>query len=101
MRYLHFVGPLIGPPEKIPGRQYDAWKKLGENLRHVTFDQMYPALVMCGEPSQCVDRIGMLQEELGLNNLLLYMDLGGLDQKALMGSMERFATKVVPHFQEG
>ena len=101
MRYLHFVGPLIGPPEKIPGKQYDAWKRLGENLRHVTFDQMYPDLVLCGDPSQCVDRIGLLQEELGLSNLMLYMDLGGLDQKALRGSMERFATKVMPHFRAG
>ena len=99
MRYLHFVGPLIGPPEKIPGTQYDAWKKLGENMRHVTFDQMYPDLVLCGDPSQCVDRIGLLQEELGLSNLLLYMDLGGIDQKELRGSMERFATKVMPHFR--
>lgn len=99
MRYLHFVGPLIGPPEKIPGKQYDAWKKLGENMRHVTFDHMYPDLVMCGDPSQCVDRIGLLQEELGLSNILLYMDLGGLAQKELMGSMERFATKVMPHFR--
>ena len=90
MRYLHFVGPLIGPPEKIPGKQYDAWKRLGENLRHVTFDQMYPNLVLCGDPSQCVDRIGLLQEELGLSNLMLYMDLGGLDQKELRGSYGAF-----------
>ncbi len=99
MRYLNFVGPLIGPPEKIPGKQYEAWKQLGKNMRHVTFDQMYPDLVMCGNPDQCVERIALLQEELGLTNLMVYMDLGGLDQKELMGSMELFATKVMPQFR--
>ena len=99
MRYLNFVGSLIGPPERFPGKQYEAWKRLGENMRHVTFDQMYPDLVMCGDPEQCVERIELLQEELGLTNLLVYMDLGGLGQKELRGSMERFATKVIPHFR--
>ena len=99
MRYLNFVGPLIGPPERFPGKQYEAWKRLGENMRHVTFDQMYPDLVMCGDPDQCVERIELLQEELGLTNLLVYMDLGGLGQKELRASMERFATKVMPQFR--
>jgi alkanesulfonate monooxygenase SsuD/methylene tetrahydromethanopterin reductase-like flavin-dependent oxidoreductase (luciferase family) len=99
MRYLRFVATLIAPPEEIPAEQYESWRRLGEGIKHVTFEQMYPNLVLCGDPAQCVDRIGILQEELGVTHFQMYMDLGGLDHGELMGSMGRFATKVIPHFR--
>ena len=99
MRYLRFVATLIAPSEEIPAQQYESWRHLGEGLKHVTFEQMYPNLVLCGDPAQCVERVGILQEELGVTHLQMYMDLGGLDHGELMRSMERFATKVIPHFR--
>jgi natural product biosynthesis luciferase-like monooxygenase protein len=99
MRYLHFVGSLVAPPEEIAGSQYEAWKQLGSHLRHVTFEQMYPNQVLCGDAAQCVDRIGLLREELGLDHLHMYMDLGGMDHGEVMRSLERFATRVIPQFR--
>jgi natural product biosynthesis luciferase-like monooxygenase protein len=99
MRYLRFVASLLPPPEEIEGTQYEAFKRFGEHLKHVTFEQMYPDRVLCGTPAQCVDRIGMLQEELGITHFHVYMDLGGLDHREVMRSLERFATKVIPHFR--
>ena len=60
---------------------------------------MYPDQVLCGDPAQCVDRVGLLREELGITHFWVYMDLGGLDQRDLRGSMERFATRVMPQFR--
>jgi natural product biosynthesis luciferase-like monooxygenase protein len=99
MRYLRFVASLLPPPEEIEGEQYEAFKRFGEQLKRVTFEQMYPDRVLCGTPAQCVDRIGMLQEELGITHFHVYMDLGGLDHREVMRSLERFATKVMPHFR--
>ena len=99
MRYLRFVASLLPPPEEMGGEQYAAWRRFGENLKHVTFEQMYPERVLCGDPGQCVERIAMLQEELGITHFHVYMNLGGLDHREVMRSMERFAAKVIPHFQ--
>jgi alkanesulfonate monooxygenase SsuD/methylene tetrahydromethanopterin reductase-like flavin-dependent oxidoreductase (luciferase family) len=96
MRYLRFVGTLVAPPEEMPGEQYEAWRRTGEMFKHVTFEQMYPTQVLCGDPAQCVDRVGLLREELGMTHFWVYMDLGGLDKRELFRSMERFATKVIP-----
>jgi alkanesulfonate monooxygenase SsuD/methylene tetrahydromethanopterin reductase-like flavin-dependent oxidoreductase (luciferase family) len=98
MRYLRFVASLLPPPEEISGAQYESWKRLGENLKHVTFEQMYPDRVLCGDPAQCVERIAMLQEELGITHFHVYMNLGGLEHGEVMRSLERFATRVIPHF---
>jgi natural product biosynthesis luciferase-like monooxygenase protein len=99
MRYLRFVASLLPPPEEMVGEQYAAWRRFGENLKRVTFEQMYPERVMCGDPAQCVERIAMLREELGITHLHVYMNLGGLDHREVLRSMEQFAPKVIPHFQ--
>jgi hypothetical protein len=97
MRYMHFVGGLIAP-EEYTSSQYESWRRSGEALKRVTFDQMYPAQVLCGDAAQCVERVALLQEEFGVTHFWVYMDLGGLEQRELLRSMERFATRVIPQF---
>ena len=60
---------------------------------------MYPDQVMCGDVGQCVDRVALLEEQFGVSHFWVYMDLGGLPQRELRASMERFATKVIPQFR--
>jgi hypothetical protein len=98
VRYLHFVGGLLAPSEQLDA-QYAAWQGKREGLQQVTFEQMYPTQVMCGDASQCVDRIGMLREELGITHYWAHMDVGGLEQRTLRDSMERFATRVIPQLR--
>jgi hypothetical protein len=40
-----------------------------------------------------------VQEELGLDHFHMYMDLGGMEHREVMRSLERFATRVMPHFR--
>lgn len=98
MRYLHFVGGLVNPGE-YTSSQYQSWRESVRALQQVKFEQMYPDQVLCGDAGQCVERIGLLKEEFGVSNFWVYMDLGGLPQRELMRSMERFATKVIPQFR--
>jgi alkanesulfonate monooxygenase SsuD/methylene tetrahydromethanopterin reductase-like flavin-dependent oxidoreductase (luciferase family) len=99
MRYLHFVGSLLAPSEELHTEQYASWQGRSEEIKQITFEHMYPDQVLCGDPAQCVDRVGLLREELGITHFWVYMDLGGLDQRDLRGSMERFATRVMPQFR--
>jgi natural product biosynthesis luciferase-like monooxygenase protein len=99
MRYLHFVGGLINPQE-YTSADYKSWKKSAEAMSKVTFDQMYPDQVMCGDASQCAERVALLKEQFGVTHFWVYMDLGGLPQAELRKSMERFATRVIPQFRE-
>jgi len=98
MRYMHFVGSLINP-EEYTSPQYEAWRRSGESIRQVSWNRMYPAQVMCGDPAQCVERIALMQEQFGVTHFWMYMDLGGLEHREMMQSMERFATCVIPHFR--
>jgi natural product biosynthesis luciferase-like monooxygenase protein len=98
MRYMHFVASLIAPGE-YTDPQYESWRRAGEALKQITWERMYPTQVLCGDPAQCVERIGLLQEQFGVTHFWVYMDLGGLDQREVLHSMERFATRVMPQFR--
>lgn len=100
MRYMRFVGSLIEPDEYTSG-QYQSWRRSGEALKRVTFEQMYPDQVLCGDAAQCVDRVALLRDEFGVTHFWVYMDLGGLERRELCRSLERFATRVIPQFRNG
>jgi natural product biosynthesis luciferase-like monooxygenase protein len=98
MRYMHFVGGLIAPGE-YTAPQYESWRRSGEALRHITWERMYPSQVLCGDPAECVERVAQFQEQFGVTHFWVYMDLGGLEQREVLSSMERFATRVIPQFR--
>jgi natural product biosynthesis luciferase-like monooxygenase protein len=97
MRYLHFVGGLVEP--EAYAKEYESWRRSAAALQQVTFERMYPDQVLCGDASQCVDRVALMAEEYGVTHFWVYMDLGGLPRNELRASMERFATRVIPHFR--
>ena len=68
-------------------------------LRQITWERMYPTQVLCGDPAQCVERVGLMREQFGVTHFWVYMDLCGLEQREVLKSMERFATRVMPHFR--
>jgi len=97
LRYMHFVGTLIDPEGY--GSAYKSWQRSGEAFQKVSFERMYPNQVLCGDAAQCVERVALLGEQFGVTHFWVYMDLGGLDQRELRQSMERFATRVIPQFR--
>lgn len=93
VRYMNFAGGLVDPAG-YANDQYESWR----NLSRLTFDRMYPDQLLCGDVAQCVERVALLGEEYGVTHFWVYMDLGGLPQRELRDSMERFATRVIPKF---
>ena len=53
-----------------------------------------------GGPETCIEKLRVLNEEAGINNLICWMNFGALDQEKVARSMRLFADTVLPVFQE-
>ena len=93
------MASLLAPSVEFDSSQCASWQERAEDLRRVTFADIYLAQALCGDPALCIDRIARRYEELGITHFYAYMDLGGVYQRALRGSMERFAARVMPLFR--
>jgi hypothetical protein len=50
-------------------------------------------------PAPCVERLQQLKEELGVERMIAWFNLGGvISSSQVMRSMELFAQQVMPHF---
>ena len=56
---------------------------------------MYPHKVIFGDPDQCVERIQEIQA-MGITNVSLLANFGGLEHDKIMASLERFGREVLP-----
>jgi natural product biosynthesis luciferase-like monooxygenase protein len=56
---------------------------------------LYPDRVIFGDPGQCVERIRQLKS-LGVTNVALLPNFGGLKHEQIKASLERFAREVMP-----
>jgi alkanesulfonate monooxygenase SsuD/methylene tetrahydromethanopterin reductase-like flavin-dependent oxidoreductase (luciferase family) len=53
-----------------------------------------------GGPNTCIEKLKQLQRESGVNNLICWMNFGGLPQPMVEASMQRFANEVMPELRE-
>jgi alkanesulfonate monooxygenase SsuD/methylene tetrahydromethanopterin reductase-like flavin-dependent oxidoreductase (luciferase family) len=56
---------------------------------------LYPDRVIFGDPDQCVERIQQLKS-IGVTNVALLANFGGLRHEQIKASLERFARDVMP-----
>jgi len=63
------------------------------------YDGILNGSAICGSPAEVVDRIGVLNEQLGLDVHYLMPDLGGLPRALLSEVMELLGSDVLPHFR--
>jgi luciferase family oxidoreductase group 1 len=52
-----------------------------------------------GDPTEVTKRLTSIQKELDLGSLIAWMQLGGIEHKKVMRSMELFARQVMPKFR--
>jgi natural product biosynthesis luciferase-like monooxygenase protein len=77
---------------------YIGYDGLSEALRKFDYDTfLYPKRVLFGDPDRCVERIREL-EAMGVTNLGLVVDFGGLARDRIFASLERFRKHVLPEF---
>jgi alkanesulfonate monooxygenase SsuD/methylene tetrahydromethanopterin reductase-like flavin-dependent oxidoreductase (luciferase family) len=81
------LGNLMDPGEEV---------KPGQEL---TYDFLHPRNLLFGTPEYVTEKIKELQEELNLQNLLLWVNHNGLPHDKMMKSLKLFTEKVMPNFK--
>jgi alkanesulfonate monooxygenase SsuD/methylene tetrahydromethanopterin reductase-like flavin-dependent oxidoreductase (luciferase family) len=96
------AGQEVGtPPER--------WAELlpenfREYRRHFTsgassnYEEMTENVTLFGAPDQVVEKIKRLRQS-GLENLILFVNYGGIENKKVMDSLELFAAEVMPQLK--
>ena len=64
--------------------------------RETDFDSLLQGPAICGSPAEVVERIGEIDELLGLDRHLFLLDAGGVPASVLDEEMELLATEVLP-----
>ncbi|RNF39805.1 LLM class flavin-dependent oxidoreductase [Planococcus salinus] len=76
--------PTFGVISRERGIDYDSFLK-SENT-------------LVGSPEKVIADIERYKEETGLNNIILWMNIGGQPQEQVLKSMKLFSEQVMPHF---
>ena len=63
------------------------------------YDASCDNVMLFGSPEHIVDRIGQLREA-GVENLIFFVNFGGIEHQKVLDSLELFATEVMPQFAD-
>ncbi|MFC5591855.1 LLM class flavin-dependent oxidoreductase [Sporosarcina soli] len=80
------LGNLMDPGEEV---------KAGQEL---TYDFLHPRNLLFGTPEYVTEKIKELQEELNVQNLLLWVNHSHLPHEKMMKSLKLFTEEVMPNF---
>jgi len=64
--------------------------------RPLDFDSLLEGPAICGSPAEVIDRIGMVNEMMGLDSHVLMMDLGGVPLDELADALDLMGREVLP-----
>ncbi|MEX2104566.1 MAG: LLM class flavin-dependent oxidoreductase [Bacilli bacterium] len=70
-----------------------------EKLKNMTTNDLSDKSIIVGDAEYVTESLKKC-ESAGLEEVILYFDFGGLSHKETMKGMERFAKKVLPHFDQ-
>ena len=96
LRYVQAV--IASNKEAAYSEQYKMYAALPQAFAGFTYETLYPQRVIFGDPAQCAARIEEIAA-MGVTNVSLLVDFGGLPHAKIMASMDRFAEAVMPRFR--
>ena len=102
MSYFSKLSSLL-PTEVKEGENpdnYRQFRKMKQRLDDMRYDYLFENSVMFGSPKQVIERIRFLHDELGVNYLIGWFNMAGLETKLIHDSMRRFAEEVIPAFAD-
>jgi alkanesulfonate monooxygenase SsuD/methylene tetrahydromethanopterin reductase-like flavin-dependent oxidoreductase (luciferase family) len=105
MSYYDIIGVMMG---EMMGRlqdkhaqfpdSYKGYLQLGELTKNLNYDFVCRELAIFGSPREAIDRIGVLREQVGLEDIILWTNVGAMPHDKVCNSMRLFAEQVMPHF---
>ncbi|HEX9817997.1 MAG TPA: LLM class flavin-dependent oxidoreductase [Methylomirabilota bacterium] len=82
------VHPLLQP----------GFRAAAERLAHITWEQLVAETLAVGSPDTVADKLAEMRD-LGVGEVLCWMNFGGLPQAQVRRSMELFSREVLPRFR--
>lgn len=67
---------------------------------YANYDAMWDNVALFGTPESVAERIAWLQQA-GVENLIFFVNYGGIEHRKVLDSLELFATQVMPQFKHG
>jgi len=93
MYYYQVLGQLLA------GDFPQSYQRYGESrsrLGTLTYDDIRGQRAIFGDPSYCLERIHQIREMLGIQQLMGWMNIGGMAHDKVLHSMRLFAERVLP-----
>ncbi len=99
MRYGASLVTLGSPVQKGGhlARDYQHYKDFGEAGRVIKENR--EELMLFGNPDSVARKIEWMRDELGVNYIMCWMNMGGLEQDKTLKSMNLFTREVMPRFR--
>jgi alkanesulfonate monooxygenase SsuD/methylene tetrahydromethanopterin reductase-like flavin-dependent oxidoreductase (luciferase family) len=96
MYYYHVLGGLLSG--EFP-ESYQRYGEARQRLETLSYDAIRRERAIFGEPSYCLERIHHLREALGVQQIMAWMNIGGMPHDKVSRSMRLFAERVLPALQ--
>jgi alkanesulfonate monooxygenase SsuD/methylene tetrahydromethanopterin reductase-like flavin-dependent oxidoreductase (luciferase family) len=93
MYYYRVLGELLS------GDFPESYQRYGEARKRVgtlTYAEIRQERAIFGDPAYCLERLHELREALGFQQLMAWMNIGGMPHDKVLRSMQLFAERVLP-----
>jgi alkanesulfonate monooxygenase SsuD/methylene tetrahydromethanopterin reductase-like flavin-dependent oxidoreductase (luciferase family) len=93
MYYYSVLGGLLS------GEFPESYQRYGESRRRLgtlSYETIRRERAIFGEPSYCRERIHHIREALGVQQIMAWMNIGGMPHDRVLRSMRLFAERVLP-----
>ena len=88
-----------------PGQQvellpenFSEYRRRFESQSQIDYQSMADNVILFGTPDEISERIESLRKD-GVENLILFVNYGGLDSQKVVDSLTLFAKEVMPNFK--
>jgi len=101
MHFYRYLGERLQDSATRAGaRAIEQRAERGQRLQTITYEEARRDKIIIGTPEMVVDRLQVLQEELGLDGILAELNCGSLiPHERVMNSMRLLCEKVMPRFK--
>ena len=95
---LEILQHLTTPTTREMPRGYELYERRGGRLPDYAYDDWLEKVLLFDDPAGCVEKVVRLRDA-GVERLLLWMGVGGVDHALVVRSMRLFAEQVLPKFR--
>ena len=98
MSYYEITDRLMGRLVQSKGlpEQFAVYNQVGSFMQGLNYERVLRDFAIIGEPAEVCDRMLRLRDELGLDEFIAWVNMGGLGHEQVCASMRLIAEQVMP-----